>query len=136
MMGPAEIAVAAPLPARGFAARLTERLRLWRERHRWIGEMTNAATLGRLDDLLNDVAVTRAELGVLIEAPADAGRQFETLAEMARIDLRHLSPAVLRDATWVCTLCECREPCKRWLHTGVWQHAGDPRCPNAALFRD
>jgi len=135
MTGPAAIAFSVPPSPQGFAARLSERFRLWRWRRRWIGEMTDAAALGRLDDMLNDVGVTRAELGVLVDAPADAGRQFETFAETARIDLHHLSPAVLRDARWVCTLCECREPCKRWLRAGVWQYAGDPRCPNAALFR-
>jgi uncharacterized protein YjiS (DUF1127 family) len=131
----AAISVTAPQPARGLAARLAERLRLWRQRRRWIGEMASAAALGGLDDTLNDVGITRAELGVMIEAPADAGRQFETFAEMARIDLHHLDPAVLREAMWVCTSCECREPCKRWLRTGVWKASGDQRCPNAALFR-
>jgi hypothetical protein len=38
--------------------------------------------------MLNDVGITRAELGVLIEAPADAGRQFETLAAAEQVDLR------------------------------------------------
>jgi uncharacterized protein YjiS (DUF1127 family) len=134
MTDPAAIAVAAPLPSRNLTARFTERLRLWRQRRRWMSEMADAAQLGRLDDTLNDVGITRAELGALIEAPADAGRQFETLAEMAQIDLRRLSPAVLREALWVCTRCESRAPCQRWLRTGVWRDGADMRCPNAALF--
>jgi uncharacterized protein YjiS (DUF1127 family) len=135
MIGPATVApLSAPLPAPGFTARLTERLRLWRERRRWIGEMADAASLGRLDDTLNDVGITRAELGVLIEGPPDAGRQFETLAEMAQIDLHRLDPAVLREAMWVCSRCATRVPCKRWLSTGVWRDGTDMRCPNAALF--
>ncbi len=134
MMNPAEFAVAAPLPTHGFAARVAERLRLWRERRRWIGEMANAASLGSLDDTLHDVGMTRAELGTLIAAPPDAGRQFETLAEMARIDLHHLDSAVLREAMWVCSRCECRTPCKRWLATGIWRGGDDTRCPNAALL--
>jgi uncharacterized protein YjiS (DUF1127 family) len=134
MTSPAAIAVAAPQPARGLALRVAERLRLWRERRRWIGELAGAASLGRLDDTLNDVGITRAELGVLSEAPVDAGRQFETFAEMARIDLRHLDPAVLREAMWVCTRCETRAACRRWLNVGVWRGGGDSRCPNAALF--
>jgi uncharacterized protein YjiS (DUF1127 family) len=134
MMSPAEFAIAAPLPKHGFAARLGERLRLWRQRRRWIAEMANAASLGSLDATLNDVGLTRAELGTLIEGPPDAGQQFETLAEMARIDLHQLDPAVLREAMWVCSRCECRTPCKRWLETGIWRGGADTRCPNAALF--
>lgn len=135
MIGPAEIAVAAPLPARGFAARLTERLRLWRRQRRWISEMASVAALGRLDDTLNDVGITRAELDALIDGPADAGGQFETLAEAARIDLHRLDPAVLREAMWVCARCASRTPCRRWLRTGVWRDGSDMRCPNAALLR-
>jgi hypothetical protein len=78
--------------------------------------------------------MTRAELDTLITAPPDTGRQFETMAEMARIDLHHLDPAVLREAMWVCSRCECKTPCKRWLETGVWRGGADTRCPNAALF--
>ena len=134
MMNLAAIAVTAPPPSCSLTARLTERLRLWRQRRRWIGEMAGAAQLGRLDDMLNDVALTRAELDVLIDAPADAGAQFETFAEMAQVDLHSLDPAVLREAHWVCTRCESRRPCKRWLRTGVWRDSADMRCPNAALF--
>ncbi len=118
MIGPAEIAVATPLPARGFAARLTERLRDWRQRRRWISEMADAATLGRLDDTLKDVGITGAELGMLIEAPADAGTQFEILSKATRIDLHDFGPAVLREAMWVCTRCASRAPCQHWLRTG------------------
>jgi uncharacterized protein YjiS (DUF1127 family) len=135
MTSPAEIAVAAPPPARGFAARLTERLRGWRERRRWIGEMADAAALGRPGEVLNDVGITRAELGALTDGPADAGRQFETLAEMAQIDLHQFGPAVLREAMWVCARCASRAPCQRWLRTGVWRDGADMRCPNAALLR-
>ena len=134
MMNLAAIAVATPLPSRSLTARLTERWRGWRQRRRWIGEMAAAAQFGRLDDMLDDVALTRAELGVLIDAPADAGAQFETFAEMAQVDLHSLDPAVLREAHWVCTRCESRTPCKRWLRTGVWRDGADMRCPNAALF--
>lgn len=135
MTGPASTALSESLPLHGFAARVTERFRLWRQRRRWMGEMANAAALGRFDDILNDVGITRAELGVMIDAPADAGMQFETFADAAQIDLRHRSPAVLREAMWVCTFCECAEPCKHWLRTGVWRDGADMRCPNAALYR-
>ena len=134
MTSPAEFAFTAPPATPGFTARLAERWRLWREHRRWIAEMANAATLGNLDDTLHDIGMTRAELATLIEAPPDAGRQFETMAEMAQIDLHHLDPAVLREAMWVCSRCECRAPCKRWLETGVWRGGADTRCPNAALF--
>lgn len=134
MTSPAEISVAEPPTGAGFAARLAERWRLWREHRRWIAEMANAATLGNLDDTLHDVGITRAELDTLIDAAPDAGRQFEKLAEMAQIDLHHLDPAVLRGAMWVCSRCECKTPCKRWLETGVWRGGDDARCPNAALF--
>src|SRR5690242_1026939 len=84
-----EIEFSASPAAPGLLASLGEHYRLWRERRRWIGEMTNAAALGRIDDVLGDVGVSRAELDTLLEEPADAGRQFETLAEMADIDLHH-----------------------------------------------
>ncbi|HEV2335293.1 MAG TPA: hypothetical protein VGS13_07340 [Stellaceae bacterium] len=134
MTSPIEFAVAAPLTARGLTARLAERLRRWRQHRRWIGDMANAAALGSLDDTLNDVGLTRTELDTLIEAPEDAGTQFETLAEMARVDLHKLDPAVLREASWVCRRCEARAPCTGWLRTGVWRSGVDMRCPNAAIF--
>ncbi len=134
MTSSATIEVEPPLPARGLTARLAERLRLWRQHRRWIGDMANVAALGSLDDTLNDVGMTRAELDALIEASADAGTQFEALAGMARVDLHKLDPAVLREATWVCRRCETRTACKRWLRTGVWRSGADMRCPNAAIF--
>jgi hypothetical protein len=60
---------------------------------------------------------------------------FETLAEMAGVDVRQLDPAVLREATGICARCACRKACRRWLRTGVFKYAGDSRCPNAALLR-
>ncbi len=128
---PVEARASAP----NLAVRLAERLRLWRRKRRWVAEMSNAATLDRLDDMLNDTGLTRAELGTLVDSPADAGTQFEDFARLAGVDLHELDPAVLREAMWKCTRCECRAPCKLWLRTGVWKHAGDQRCPNAPLFR-
>jgi len=121
-------------PMRDLAGRLTERFRGWRRHRRWVGEMADAAALGRLDELLDDVAMSRADLRFLIDAPDDAGLQFEQFADMAQLDLRQISPEVLREARWVCARCEHRSPCKRWLREGVWDDAGDPRCPNAALL--
>jgi len=60
---------------------------------------------------------------------------FETLAAMEGVDIRQLDPAVLREATEKCGRCACRKACRRWLRTGAFQHAGDPRCPNADLLR-
>jgi uncharacterized protein YjiS (DUF1127 family) len=135
MTGPATTDLSPIQPPRGVAARLAERFRWWRQRRRWIGEMANAATLGRPGEMLDDVGITRAELDFLIKAPADAGRQFETLAAAEQVDLRQLRPEVLREAMWTCARCECRAPCERWLRTGIWNYSGDPRCPNAALLR-
>lgn len=118
-----------------MAAQLADRWRLWRQRRRWIAEMQQAAALGRLDDLLHDVGITHAELDALIDAPADAGRQFELLAEMEHADLRQFPPEVRREAEWACIRCDCRAACKRWLNRGVWDYQGDPRCPNAGLLR-
>ena len=124
----------APVVAPGLTARIAERWRLWRHRRRWISEMRDAAALGRLDDLLQDVGMTRGELDLLIEVPLDAGQQFETLAEMEKVELSAIPPDELREAHWNCVRCDCREPCKRWLATGVWEHEGDSRCPNADLL--
>ena len=134
MAGTASMGFDAVSPLGGLRARVTERFRLWRERRRWIAGMANAAAAGRLDGVLHDVGITRADLDALADGPVDAGRPFERLAELERVDLRKVSPAVLREAEWVCTRCACREDCGRWLRTGVWDHAGDSRCPNAALL--
>lgn len=67
--------------------------------------------------------------------PCPAGRQFETLAKMLGSDTGRLDPAVLRDAAAICGRCACRKACRRWLRTGVFEYAGDSRCPNAALLR-
>lgn len=133
-MDPDPITFCDPVPPLHLAARIVERFRLWRERRRWVREMTAAATLSRLDDLLNDVELTRAELDRLIEGPPDAGRQLEALAGMEQIDLHSLDAAVLREATWTCARCQSRAACKRWLRDGVWRGDGDTRCPNAALL--
>ena len=134
-MSPAPIAFAPPLPSRGLGERLVERYVDWRRKRRWIAELHEAAALGRLDDVLDDIGLTHEQLDRLIDAPADAGQQFETLAAMAHIDLHHLPPETLREAMWTCVNCACREACKRWLDTGEWRDSEDSRCPNAALFR-
>jgi uncharacterized protein YjiS (DUF1127 family) len=116
-------------------ARVGERLRLWWERRRWIGEMRDASALGRFGDVLKDTGISRADLGEMIEAPADAGRQFEALAEVEGVDVRQFPPEVLHEAIRVCIRCAYRGPCKRWLATGVWAYGEEARCPNTALLR-
>jgi uncharacterized protein YjiS (DUF1127 family) len=123
------------LPARGFLVALAQRYRLWRQRRRWIAEMADATALGHLDDILNDAAISRADLRFLIEAPVDAGRQIDAMAHTGGVDLAVLPPDTRREAEWVCARCVCRGPCKHWLRTGEWQDGDDTRCPNAALFR-
>jgi hypothetical protein len=136
MLGFAASYFYASRPMHGALARFAERWRLWRERRRWVGEIADAAALGRLDGMLDDLAVTRADLNVLMKGPADAGRQFVTLAEARHVDLCRIPPEALREASWKCIRCEIRAPCKRWLRTGTWDYDGDPRCPNAALLRN
>ena len=135
MLDPDTIAFSPPIAGPGLTARIAEYWRLWRQHRRWVGEIADAAALGRLDGMLNDLAMTRAELDLLIAAPADAGRQLEQMAEAEQADLHALSPDTLREASWTCIRCEKRAPCRRWLRTGVWDGRGDPRCPNAALLR-
>jgi uncharacterized protein YjiS (DUF1127 family) len=134
-MDPDPITFCDPVPPLHLAGRIAERLRLWRERRRWVHEMANAATLGRLDDLLNDVELTRAELDRLIDGPPDAGRQLERLAGLAQVDLHGIDAAALREATWKCARCELRAACRSWLRDGIWRGDGDTRCPNAVLLR-
>lgn len=134
-MDPDPITFCDPVPPLHLAARLALRLRLWHERRRWMREMRAAAALSRLDDVLNDVELTRAELDQLVVGPPDAGRQLETLAEMAGVDLRRCDPAALREATWKCARCDYRAACKAWLRDGIWRGGGgDTRCPNAGLL--
>jgi uncharacterized protein YjiS (DUF1127 family) len=135
MPDPDPITFCDPIPPLHLAARIAERLRLWREHRRWVRGMEAAATLSSLDHLLNDVELTRAELDRLIGGPPDAGRQLETLAGMARVDLRGIDAAALREATWKCARCANRAACRAWLRDGVWRGDGDTRCPNAALLR-
>jgi len=67
--------------------------------------------------------------------PCRRGREFEILAKMHGCDIAQVDPAVLRDAAETCARCACRKACRRWLRTGVFEYAGDPRCPNVALLR-
>jgi hypothetical protein len=67
--------------------------------------------------------------------PCRVGQQFETLAKMLGSDIGQLDPVVLRDAAETCGRCACRKACRRWLRTGVFEYAGDSRCPNIALLR-
>jgi uncharacterized protein YjiS (DUF1127 family) len=134
-MDPDPITFCDPVPSLHLAGRIAERVRLWRERRRWVREMASAATLTRLDDLLNDVELSRAELDQLIDGPPDAGRQLETLAAMAQVDLHSIDAAMLREASWKCARCRLHAACKVWLRDGSWRGDGDTRCPNAALLR-
>ena len=78
-------------------------------------------------------------LGPGIAAPRARRRcadvPFETLAEMEGVDIRRPDPAALREAAAKCARCACRKACRRWLRTGAFNYAGDPRCPNATLLR-
>ena len=67
--------------------------------------------------------------------PCRDGQQFETFAKMHGLDISQLDSTVLRDAAETCARCACRKACRQWLRTGVFEYAGDPRCPNAALLR-
>src|SRR6266702_156943 len=67
--------------------------------------------------------------------PCRRGREFATWAKMHGFDIGQLDPALLRAAVETCAHCSCRKARRRWLRTGVFEHAGDPRCPNAALLR-
>lgn len=118
----------------GLPARIVARFRLWRKRRRWIGEMADAAAFGQLDGILADVGLNHAELGFLMDGPADAGREFGIFAQMQGVDVKRLPPDVVREAVHACAHCASRVPCKRWLRTGTWKYDGDSRCPNAALF--
>jgi len=97
--------------------------------------MARVAQLGRLDPVLADIGLSRAQLDVLMTLPEDAGRQFEAMAGSARVDLNTLPPAVLRDATWTCMVCRNAAACRTWQRGGGWRGDGDSRCPNAALLR-
>jgi len=98
--------------------------------------MRRAAALDGLDNVLDDIGISHAELDRMIKGPADLGTQFETMAEMAHTALSRVEPAARRQAVWVCVHCTRRVACKRWLRTGVWRDGSDMRCPNAALFHD
>ena len=135
MSMPAGFAAASPMLP-GWAAELAGRWRLWRQKRRWIGEMKGAVALDGVEGVLHDIGITRAELDLVVDSPADAGTQFQQMAEMSGIDLQRIEAAALREAVLKCTSCERREPCKRWLRSGVWRDGVDMRCPNAALFHD
>ncbi len=133
-----DLAAINPAPAvssPGLAARCAERFRAWRRKRRWVRELKDAQALGRLDEVLDDIGITRAEMDELMAAPADAGRQFEVMAKLEGVDLAQVDAGALREATWKCVRCDSRAPCKRWMRTGLWSYGGDPRCPNARLWR-
>lgn len=64
--------------------------------------------------------------------PCPADKQFETFTHMLGLKLNVLELATLKPES--CARCVCRKPCRRWLRTGVFNYAGDPRCPSAALL--
>ncbi len=80
MTSPAGTDAPSPSPT-PLSARLAGRLRLWFERRRWLGELADAGELDRFDEVIKDAGMSRADLGEMIDAPADAGLQFEALAE-------------------------------------------------------
>lgn len=136
MLIPAEIYLDnPPIPPGHFAAHCAERFRAWRRKRRWMREMAKAVALGRLDEILADVGMTRAELEELMTEPEAAGLQFEKMAAMLGIDSKQFPAGAVNSAVHACIRCECRAACKRWLRIGTWHYDGDPRCPNAGLLR-
>ena len=123
-------------PLVGFFADLAQRFAYWRERRRWIAEMTNVASLGRPGAILADIGLGRAQLDVLMTGPVDAGRQLGAMAAGMGAALQHVPPSVLRDAEWTCTVCPNGKACAHWLRNGEWVGDGDSRCPNEAVLRD
>lgn len=123
-------------PLAGFLASLAERFGYWRERRRWAAEMANVATLGHPGAALADIGLDRAQLDVLLNGPADAGRQLEVMAAAFGADLDRVPPAVLRDAEWTCVICKSRSACAHWLRSGEWTGGPDARCPNTAVLTE
>ena len=132
-LAPAFVAPSQPLF--GFVAELMRRFGYWRERRRWIAEMAGVASLGRPGSILTDIGLNHAQLDVLMTGRVDAGRQLEAMAAGMGAALEHVSPAVLRDAEWTCTVCPKGPACAHWLRNGEWVGDGDQRCPNEPLLR-
>jgi hypothetical protein len=87
--------------------------------------------------MLTEVAfLTHADHTVRHKRPCSAGKQFEVSREMQGLSPNQSEPAALKQAAESCIHCACRKACRHWLRTGVFDYAGDPRCPNAALLHN
>jgi hypothetical protein len=84
--------------------------------------------------LTESVLLARPYVSPRNKRPCPAGKQFETYTQMQAVELNQLEPTAMKRAVETCTDCACRKACRQWLRTGVFNYAGDPRCPNAALL--
>ncbi len=115
----------------GWIARLKEHVRRTADRLRDEREL---ATMGPRE--LSDIGASRADLEILIHAPADAPKRLEAMLRRLRIDPAGLAAKhwLRLDLEWTCALCGERPACRAWLASR--SRTGFERfCPNAERLR-
>lgn len=104
----------------------------WLRHRREQGEL-NALGHGDLELLAQDIGISLADLGELIDKAQDPER-LDAMLKALGIDeaaLARAQPAMLRDMQRLCGLCEATQQCQAALESGRAADAYHAFCPNA-----
>lgn len=124
---------------RGFLARQLRRLRQYfsdmQARSALREQMAELDRRGGLDDVLNDIGVSRPAMARIIRGHPEAGRLLPAMAKRLGVDLEKLDPRWRYSIQRACGECPSHRRCRRWLATSL-SDSTEYRdfCPNAELF--
>lgn len=90
---------------------------------------------GSLDAVLDDIGVSRPELGRVIRNHPETGRLMPAMAQHLGVDTAKLDPRSRYALGRSCALCQAHGICRHWLATASSESTEYRAfCPNAALF--
>ena len=88
---------------------------------------------GKLDTILEDIGITRAELNIMARGYPEADRLLPTMAYRLGIALDEIDAHSLHALKHTCVLCQSHRKCRRWLASGRREGA-ERFCPNHPLL--
>ena len=90
---------------------------------------------GGLDEVLNDMGISRAGMDKVIRGFPEAGRLRPAMMKRVGVDFDKLYPRTRYEIGRTCTVCPSHRRCRRWL-ANAQPKSMEYRafCPNAELF--
>jgi hypothetical protein len=104
------------------------------QRRQLAEELAGAAASGELDAILAETGLARGQLQRLLQGHAESPRLLEAMTQRLGIEREAIAEReILREIERICSLCDSRGPCRRWLRSGATD-GYDAFCPNAEWF--